>query len=128
MMITPSELQDLVLAYIYRSLGAPGGSPILRFSEIEQAFQPFVGPRLVRTALERIRMATSREGCTTCLIDTEVKLYEDDVLVGDSDWVIKCLRPEGEAKIEREIMQDGSILNRYLRKSEPLASFFAANA
>ena len=73
-------------------------------------------------------MTTSREGRTTCLIDTELKLYEDDELVGGSDWVIERLRPEGEAKIEREITQEGSILNRYLRNAEPLASFFAADA
>jgi hypothetical protein len=73
-------------------------------------------------------MTTSREGRTTSLINTELKLYDDDELVGGSDWVIEGLTPTGEAKVEREIVQEGSILNRYLRKSEPLASFFAFNA
>ena len=58
-MITSAELYDLIFAYVYKRFARPQGDISLRFSEVEREFSPYVGPRMVRTALERMKWDTS---------------------------------------------------------------------
>jgi len=112
-MILPSDLRDLVLAHIYKRISASGRSAALRFSEVEEDFDPHIGVMLVRSALERLNGVHS-------FLETDLYRGKDGYL----HWKITSLSQYGERYIEEKLREDGSIISRLLKQNEALGEFF----
>jgi len=112
-MILSSDLREIILAHIYRRLSASQQSAALRFADVEEDLQAYVGVMLIRSALKRLNDVDP-------LLETDLYRGKDGLL----HWKIKSLSKAGEKYIETKLKEERSITSRLLKYDEPLSKFF----